>query len=318
MDSTVRDQGRTSTSSPVLEIIAGLHRGVSLVLDKDEYRIGGAPGADIVLRDAGLEPDHAVLRIDRKGARVEATGGDVSFDGGVLAKGHGCQMRFPMELSFGAARIRITGPESAGKGGVLEALRSAGGFISGRPFIFAAAVLGCASVALLLARGVPRENGASSSLRPGPHVTGDGKTREKPETTAAMASDALQQIKDRLNAAGITTLKASVVDGRISVSGALGNREAAAWMAIQQWFDETYAGRLVLTAHVAIGDGPGSPALALRLQAVWLGDHPYILTEEGARHDQGSLLDNGWRLSEVRENQIVFSRGSETYTLSYR
>ena len=47
----------SSSSTFVLESTAGFHRGVRLELEPGDLRIGSRPGADIVLRDAGIAAD---------------------------------------------------------------------------------------------------------------------------------------------------------------------------------------------------------------------------------------------------------------------
>src|ERR1044072_9765257 len=59
-----------------LECTAGFHRGVHLELEPGDYRIGSTPGADIVLRDAGIAAEHAVLRVGRRSIDLHAIGGD--------------------------------------------------------------------------------------------------------------------------------------------------------------------------------------------------------------------------------------------------
>src|SRR6516165_8876250 len=102
---------RESGEEPRLQVIGGLHDGVGLRLDIRDYRIGSSTGADIVLRDETIAAEHAVLRVERKVIRIEATGGDVGLNGGILAKGHGCRLRFPAELTFGSTRVRLTGAQ---------------------------------------------------------------------------------------------------------------------------------------------------------------------------------------------------------------
>ena len=94
---------------PGLQVIGGLHAGVNLELDTGSYTIGSSTGADIVLRDANVAPEHAVIRVGQSEVRLEATGGEVEYDGGVLAQGHGCRLQYPVELTLGEAKIRLTG-----------------------------------------------------------------------------------------------------------------------------------------------------------------------------------------------------------------
>lgn len=50
---------------PTLEVIAGLHTGVSVSLDEPAYCLGASDEVDLVLRDAGVAPRHAVLRLEK-------------------------------------------------------------------------------------------------------------------------------------------------------------------------------------------------------------------------------------------------------------
>lgn len=54
----------SDTNDLELRILNGLHRGASLPLDDQPQLIGSADDADIVLVDPGIEPRHAVLRLD--------------------------------------------------------------------------------------------------------------------------------------------------------------------------------------------------------------------------------------------------------------
>jgi len=54
----------SDTNDFELRILNGLHRGASLPLDDQPQLIGAADDADIVLVDPGIEPRHAVLRLD--------------------------------------------------------------------------------------------------------------------------------------------------------------------------------------------------------------------------------------------------------------
>ena len=98
----------SSSSTFVLEITAGFHRGVRLELEPGDYRIGSTPGADIVLRDAGIAAEHAVLRVGRRSIDLHAIGGEVGVGEEVIAKGYGCALRAPIDLTIGEARLRIS------------------------------------------------------------------------------------------------------------------------------------------------------------------------------------------------------------------
>ena len=98
----------SSPSTFVLESTAGFHRGVRLELEQGDIRIGSTPGADIVLRDAGIAAEHAVLRVGRRTIDLHAIGGDVRVGENVIANGYGCALQAPIDLTIGEARLRIS------------------------------------------------------------------------------------------------------------------------------------------------------------------------------------------------------------------
>ena len=98
----------SSPSTFVLESTAGFHRGVRLELEPGDVRIGSTPGADIVLRDAGIAAEHAVLRVGRRTIDLHAIGGDVRVGENIIANGFGCALQAPIDLTIGEARLRIS------------------------------------------------------------------------------------------------------------------------------------------------------------------------------------------------------------------
>jgi hypothetical protein len=98
----------SSPSTFVLESTAGFHRGVRLELEPGDVRIGSTPGADIVLRDAGIAAEHAVLRVGRRTIDLHAIGGEVRVGENVIANGFGCALQAPIDLTIGEARLRIS------------------------------------------------------------------------------------------------------------------------------------------------------------------------------------------------------------------
>jgi hypothetical protein len=98
----------SSPSTFVLESTAGFHRGVRLVLEAGDVRIGSTPGADIVLRDAGIAAEHAILRVGRRSIDLHAIGGEVRVGEEIIANGYGCALQAPIDLTIGEARLRVS------------------------------------------------------------------------------------------------------------------------------------------------------------------------------------------------------------------
>ena len=98
----------SSSSTFVLESTAGFHRGVRLELEPGDFRIGSTSGADIVLRDAGIAAEHAILRVGRRSIDLHAIGGEVRVGEEIIANGYGCALQAPIDLTIGEARLRIS------------------------------------------------------------------------------------------------------------------------------------------------------------------------------------------------------------------
>jgi Inner membrane component of T3SS, cytoplasmic domain/YscD/CdsD-like Bon-like domain 3 len=102
----------SSPSTFVLECTDGFHRGVHLELEPGNFRIGSTAGADIVLRDAGIAAEHAILRVGPRSIDLHAVGGDVVVGEETVAKGFGCALQAPADLKIGEARLRISAEQA--------------------------------------------------------------------------------------------------------------------------------------------------------------------------------------------------------------
>jgi hypothetical protein len=316
-----------ASSKPELEVVGGFHSGVSLALDDGIYSIGSTPDADIVLRDPGVASEHALLRIEGGGMRIEAMGGDLGVGEELITQGHGCKLRLPVDIAMGDARLRLS-HTGAGRAGLLGGnFQPVGRFLSKRPFATAGGVIVCALAVSVAARDAPTPKvPEAQAAEPNLSITKTafypdaetlGKYAGRPESPAQpTVEEAASQLLARLKSLSINSLRVTTADKRILVIGSLTKREAPAWASAQQWFDETYSGRVVLTTSVTIGETKGAPNL--RLQAIWFGERPYVITEEGAHFYEGALLDNGWVLQRIGDDRIVLEKDGESQALTYR
>jgi hypothetical protein len=324
------------SSKPELQVVGGFHNGVSLALDEGVYSIGSTADADIVLRDSGVASEHALLRIDSHGMRVEAMGGDIGIGDELITQGHGCKLRLPTEIAIGAARLKLSHPGARGTGFFAGPV---GQFMSRNPIATAGGVICCALVITVATRQqAPQMNIGEAVVEP--KFTLPSTAQAKPElpktayhadiglpgaassgavtdvSAQSTVEEAASYLQARLKSVNINSLKVSASDKRVQVVGNLAKRDAPAWISAQQWFDETYSGRVVLTANVAIGENQNVPPL--RLQAIWFGERPYILTDEGARFYEGARLESGWMVQRIAEDRIVLERDGESLALTYR
>ena len=317
--SETRSVLRMEPAQPLLEIVHGLHAGVRLDLKDGEYSVGPTPNADIVLRDKGVLPLHALLRIELGEVWIEATGGDLTVGNLKVTAGHGCRLRLPAVINIGEASLRVShGGEADGTlfGRMVAAAK-------GRPMEVAGGVLLCAMAVAVVSQATPKtppENAKSqlaistSAVRAAA-VDGVAVKAANAATTASTIKQAADDLESRLHAAGIRGVRVVAGDQRVSAQGRLTEAQAAQWATIQRWFDEKHGSSVVLTANVATGQ-TGAPLL--RLQSVWFGDRPYIIADNGSRYYEGSVLDSGWILQRIADDGLLLRKEGETFALTYR
>jgi hypothetical protein len=295
-----------------LEVVAGAHRGAVLRLDEGDYRIGNSLDADIVLSDRGVVPEHAVLHVGHDELRLSATGADVKIDRKILPVSHGCRLRLPVSLTLGTAQIDLSDTAEDSRGhAVFRRPLGVVGILSG---VCLAVFVG---LAVVVARG--------SSPAAGPTVVAVASNGNDQSPVGSMTAhagsssmeDAVRALNARLEAAKIQSLRISAENGRLSATGTLAGRSAADWAAIQQWFDQTYGGRFVLTTRF---DQSGEPRAmpALRLQAIWYGERPYIVAADGEHYFNGAVLNDGWVVRDIGENRVLLAKDDQTVALNYR
>lgn len=294
------------TSSAVLEILDGLHQGVSLALDKAVYRVGTSSDTDLILGDAGVAEQHLVLRISGDQVAVEAVGGEVGIigpDGGsmVLRQGHGQRTRLPLELSVGHARLRLrdTRPAAAVKSPPAMAITS-------RHWAAIAAVLLMVLCTLAFAfRSEPAQPiHAGSTAHPSNAMPG----------AAPSVEQAHAWLDQSLRDAELAHLQTRVYGGQISVEGSYPVSLKDRWVAIQQAFDSRFGQHVVLTPRVQATAVVAKPRV--RFQAVWFGPNPYVIDEHGKRLYPGATLPDNWVLEGIEGDQVRLVRGHERFAFT--
>jgi len=109
-----------SARVPTLEVMSGLHRGVTVPLERRRYCVGSALMADIALRDAGVASEHVEIDVGRRRIHLEAIGADVGLRTGRLPMGTaatcGCRSIWCWDrLSFACSR-RAASPSRPRRG----------------------------------------------------------------------------------------------------------------------------------------------------------------------------------------------------------
>lgn len=289
---------------PTLEVIAGLHTGVSVSLDEPAYCLGASDEVDLVLRDAGVAPRHAVLRLEKNTVAVEAIGGDVLTAEKRIPLGKGLRLPLPVELSVGGARIRLSAPLTK-----LVALSKRWPVTHvGMMALFGAAVL--LGLYTLIGTSEAEDRLLPIANAPVSPALDSGAGQEPVVRDDQVA----RQLLSRLEAAGLSALHVESQGRHFMLSGEIDTAQQPAWVDIQKWFDGEYGSSHVLVSSVMLRKAPVSPRV--RFQAVWLGQDPYVVSESGTRLYPGASLDDGWVLKGIEPQRIVLSRNGHEFALT--
>ncbi len=303
-------QSLSSNNYAQLQITRGLHSGVHLPLESGEYKIGSTAESDIILRDADVQPNHAIIRISGNIIQAEAISGDFSVDGETITMGHGVRLRLPAEIELGGAVLCLS--RSQEKMAIAPFLSR----LTDHPLKMAGGVAACLFVVVLITRAsgngliadAPSQYALATSST-------DSATVQEPDETG-VAAEAAKQLRAQLAGAGIETIKVTPSNGRISAEGTLNEAGLETWTSIQRWYDKTYGMKPMLIANVST-DEASKFAPAFRLQAVYYGDKPYIITASGTHYYENAILESGWVLEDIGEAQLVLRKNDKKMVLTY-
>lgn len=276
-----------------LEILSGHHAGARIALPGPTCVIGSASECDVVLSDEAVAARHLRIQLAGWKAAIEALEGPVARDGeSAVEPGYGYRAELPLELTIGDSRMRVSRPVASRR--PLKPL-----FVG--TAAFAALTLGV----MILAR----------AFTPEPDAERTPTARFADRTGATAASRAVDQLRARIERAGLSTLSVGVKDGRIEVTGQVQAAEMlSAWQGIEKWFDAAHGGKFILVSRVETS-GPGNTP-QIRLQAVWLGADPYIVDGRGERRYPGEALDNGWTLRSIAADRVTVTRDGQDVAIA--
>lgn len=313
-----RRKPENDTSYPVFEVISGLHRGVKLPLTNSTYRIGSSAEADIMLRDEGVIPDHAVLRIDDGMVNIETSGSAITLDDGKeLPARHGYRVRLPAEFSVGDARIRVSGTSANRKGG-LAGLAISTPAASAAVLVVAVSVL--VIMGLLSSPTTPAKDirTATRDIQDTTVPQNESGSVQEPDGTvdnSGRVAAITQEVQQKLQEHNLGVLTVTPVRNEIQVSGAITRSQQQAWIDVVNWFDRTHSSDATLVSIVKADKKPTRPPVAL--QAIWFGDNPYMIASDGKRYYEGAFLNNGWTVRAIHKDRIVLAKGDEQLSLTY-
>lgn len=254
--------------------------------------IGSSPGCDVLLIGDDIAATHVRIHLYGSNASVEAIDGDVGREGqSPVTAGYGYRAALPLDFLLGDTHVRISRKVTEGRR--LKPL-----------VIGAGAFLLLTLIVMALARATdpsPDEQRTSVSA-----ITDGARGKE--------ATEAVRQLRARIDGAGLSALRLVDNGGRIEVSGHVSPEDMAVWHNIEQWFDATYGEQYMLASLVEAGTSAATPHV--RLQAVWLGEQPYVIDGRGERRYPGDPLTDGWMVKSIEADHVTVSRDGQDVAIA--
>ncbi|AWI59913.1 SctD/MshK family protein [Sinorhizobium fredii] len=295
---------RNSAAPMTLDVLKGVHSGVSLPLEKGDYLIGSGADCDLMLSDRDVSAHHMRLQFAGSEVMVEAIGADLVVDGTTVPVGHGLQVRIPVTVTLGGARLNLSRPGREAAGRKAEKSSRASWMLGG---VAAFSLLTIAAVQAGVAQVDHR-----------PSTVGLDATALTTGTVAPSApspQDVAAALAARLRETGLSDLKIEADGTRVSVSGAVDDEARKSWGEVQAWFDRSYGTNYVLTSLV--GEAVPTTTPKFNLQAIWFGETPYAISADGARLYKGAALEDGWYIKDIRDGSLTAARQREEFVLRF-
>jgi hypothetical protein len=309
-------------SHAVLQVMEGVHEGVSMPLVKSAYSIGCKPGVDIMLADSGIAPEHGIVRLHGSAVLVEAAGGEIGVGKRCIPHGHGCRVTLPVELKFGTAIVKIARNRSDGSPWRSRRMVYRGAAIAGIGFAMLVPLSGFDTDAAItrLSLVVPSD----AIVSPFQLVQGSVGLPSGTFTVASTGSAAApgvdpnviaEALATKLREAGLGHLVTKMEGIRTVVSGVISHEQVSAWSEVQRWFDRTYGAHFILASAVEARAPSGNPRFDL--QAISYSETPYVITGDGQRRYPGAILDQGWVIKDIHAGRLTLVKDGKELALSF-
>lgn len=286
-----------------LEILSGLHAGVTVVFDKATLSLGSEPTCDIVLRDPRLESHHLNIGLQFPYVMVEAYAGGITVDDIHVSEGTGLRSLLPLKLTVNGVSLRITARASASAVSTLDSFS-----VSLKKYRVGLILIGVVLALSLSLRGLFME---ADTIEVAP--AGVQRSFEK-GTKNVKLPPALNALRAKLAELQLTPLHIEGQGTYLRASGALTSEQRTRWEQALQWFDRTYGTTHVLENAVTIQIEPAAPRV--KIQAVWQGVAPYVIGEHGERLYPGAAMSDGWILLRIEKTQLVLKRNATEYVFT--
>ncbi|MCG5477735.1 MAG: hypothetical protein KK478_01480 [Ensifer alkalisoli] len=295
---------RNAVTDLSLDVLKGVHSGVSLPLARGSYLVGSAADCDLMLSDRDVSEHHVRLQLAGSEVMIEAIGADVVVDDTAVPVGHGLQVKTPVTVSLGSARLSLSEPARASSSNKVHGSARTTWMLGG---VVAFSLLTIAAV----------QAGVADAERP----LSVASFNQESVTTGAVppsppsAEDVSLAVAAKLLESGLPDLRLQADGTRFSVSGAVDEEGRKSWNDVQTWFDRTYGTSYVLTSNV--GEAVANTSPKFNLQAIWFGETPYAISADGTRLYKGAALEDGWYIKDIRDGGLTAARQGEEFTLRF-
>ena len=290
-----------------VDILSGVHSGVSQRIESGEVLIGSGSDCDIILFADPLADRHvAITPKSTFGSTVvvKALGGRVTLDSGTtLEPGQWAESRMPLDLSVEGTHVTVSRTIN--------------------PHEFARPALAVATALALIVLGPNLVNTAFSSAswsasdfrvvaRNGAAPAANDVVTNA--TSFSVTEDAAIGLRTRLRDVGLGHMIEVVPgrDGTIRVVGEIGRENASDWRGVLRWYDGV-PGAPGLVNDVRRGTSPELPSIA----SVWLMGEREITLSSGERLREGDRARGGWTVKTIGDEGVVLNRNGSDVTLTF-
>jgi hypothetical protein len=296
--------------SAALVVESGVHHAARAELTAGLNRVGRSTDNDIIISD--LQMPETSFALECRGREVELRAGDAEIElVGRKPLARGASRSCVNGLRFTSAgitfRIEIAATDSAAPA---ESGRSSFGW---RLPAVATSVLATIILAVLVSfRAAPltaRPNNVVTTTSSIPPASGQGVA-----SSQSRQQFALEQLRRHLAAVDLGSLVLTAQpDGSIEARGQISKAQETAWREVGHWFDSMAGGQAVLVDAVTIS----AEVQPLAIQAVWLGQNPYVIDDSGDKLFVGSALPSGWTISGIDRSHVVVKRGDQILAVRF-
>lgn len=286
-----------------VDVLSGVHAGVSQRLESGEVVIGSGASAGVILFADDIAERHVAI-VPRSqftsSVVVKAIDGAVTLDSGTVLE--------PGQWAEGSMPLDLTLRSGDGQGVHVTVSRTI------NPGEFAKPALAAVTALALILIGPNLVGSAFSSAKWGMTAPAVTTAAPAPRAETAAELDVATMLEARVRDAGLGHLVevSAGGDGTILASGEIDRADGATWRRVLRWYDEIPRAPGLVNA-VRVGSAPPMPEIA----SVWLLGEPEITLSSGRTLREGDTARGGWLVKAISAEGVVLSRNGSDVTVTF-